>query len=114
MHEKDTSPDPELLGRGSPPLINGDLLFDEPWQSRVFGMARLLSENGAFEWDEFRASLIARIDDWERRNPTAEYQYYPLFLAALTDTLETKGIVDSAQLQAIQQIYSERPAGHDH
>ena len=114
MHEKDTSPDPELLGRGAPPMINGELLFDEPWQSRVFGMARLLSENGAFEWNEFRASLIARIDDWERSNPTAEYQYYPLFLAALTDTLETKGIVDSAQLQALQQIYSERPAGHDH
>ncbi len=114
MPKKGTSPDLELQGRGAPPLINGELLFDEPWQSRVFGMARLLSEHGAFEWDEFRDSLITRIEDWERRNPSAEYQYYPLFLAALTDTLEKKGVVDPIQLKAIQQVYSERPAGHDH
>ncbi len=114
MHEKETTLDHELLGRGAPPLINGELLFDEPWQSRVFGMARLLSENGAFEWDEFRDALISRIDHWEQQNSTEEYQYYPLFLAALTDTLEAKGVVDPAELAAIQQIFLDRPAGHDH
>ena len=106
--------DRELLGRGAPPLVNGELLFEEPWQSRVFGMARLLSENGIFNWNEFRDSLIARIEEWEVDHADAEYLYYPLFLGALTDTLETKGIVNSAELFKIQEEFSQRPAGHDH
>lgn len=106
--------DRELLGRGAPPLVNGELLFEEPWQSRVFGMARLLSESGIFSWNEFRASLIARIEEWELANPSAEYDYYPLFLKALSDTLEGKGVVDSSELAAIQQALEQRPAGHDH
>ncbi len=114
MSDSEITLDQELLGRGAPPLLNGELLFEEPWQSRVFGIARLLSENGTFKWDEFRDSLIGRIDDWESHNPDAEYQYYPLFLAALTDTLESKGAVDENQLLSIQQLFSERPAGHDH
>ena len=106
--------DRELLGRGAPPLVNGELLFEEPWQSRVFGMARLLSESGIFNWNEFRISLITRIEEWEVENSGADYLYYPLFLEALTDTLEAKGIVDSAELFEIQEEFSQRPAGHDH
>jgi len=106
--------DHELLGGGAPPLVNGELLFDEPWQSRVFGIARLLSEQGLYDWDDFRDSLIKRIQAWENANPGAGYHYYPLFLDALTDTLESRGILGSEELLATQLAFANRPAGHDH
>ena len=36
----------ELLldGRIAPPTANGEVVFEAPWQGRVFGMARLLAE----------------------------------------------------------------------
>ena len=41
------------------PRKNGELVFEEPWQGRVFGMAVALHERGRFEWEEFRRALIA-------------------------------------------------------
>ena len=40
----------------APPMANGELLFEAPWQARVFGMARALSEQGLYTWDEFRGA----------------------------------------------------------
>ena len=34
-----------------PPMANGEVLFDEPWQGRVFAMALLLVDQGCFAWD---------------------------------------------------------------
>ena len=48
-----------------PPMANGEVLFDEPWQGRVFAMALLLEEQECFAWEEFQAVLIEVIDDWE-------------------------------------------------
>ena len=47
----------------APPRANGELVFAAPWESRVFGLAAALRERGLFSWDEFRAELIAAIDD---------------------------------------------------
>ena len=30
---------PEFTEATAPPMQNGEVVFDEPWQSRVFGMA---------------------------------------------------------------------------
>ena len=41
-----------------PPMANGEVTFEEPWQGRVFGMARVLAEQGCYTWDEFRCHLL--------------------------------------------------------
>ena len=95
-------------------MANGELVFDAPWQSRVFGIARTLCENGMYEWDEFRACLIASIDDWARREGGGEYRYYDLFLSALTTLLAAKGIVLECDLVHRSDELAARPHGHDH
>ena len=105
----------ELDGRMSPPMANGEVVFEAPWQGRVFGMARTLCEHGLYEWDEFRQSLIATIDAWERQNDaTAGYEYYDIFLRAFTDLLARKGICLEAELTARTVTFAARPHGHDH
>ncbi|HEU4431684.1 MAG TPA: nitrile hydratase accessory protein [Myxococcota bacterium] len=54
------------LGTKAPPRKNGELHFDEAWESRVFGLTMSLHEAGAFAWGEFQAELIASIGAWER------------------------------------------------
>lgn len=110
----------ELLldGEIAPPTANGEVVFEAPWQGRVFGMARLLAEQGYYSWDEFRAHLIEKIGAWDRSaaaaDPKASYRYYDHFLAALQALLAEKGLLDSAALEARHQAFAERPHGHDH
>lgn len=96
-------------------MANGEVVFEAPWQGRVFGMARALCESGLYEWDEFRACLIAAIDKWEREHGTAgEYHYYDLFLGALTTLLTGKGVCIETELDQKTAEFAARPHGHDH
>ena len=110
----------ELLldGQLAPPTANGEVVFDAPWQGRVFGMAHLLAEQGHYTWDEFRARLIAEIGGWDRSaqagDPDVAYHYYDHFLAAFQALLAAKGMLDAKALDARFQAFSERPHGHDH
>lgn len=55
----------------APPMENGELLFEAPWEARAFGMAHRLCDAGLFEWDAFRDELIAVIATWDRAHPEA-------------------------------------------
>ena len=48
-----------MEGAAALPRKNGELVFDEPWHGRVFGMAVALHEQGVYDWEEFRQTLIA-------------------------------------------------------
>ena len=105
----------ELEGRMAPPMANGEVVFEAPWQGRVFGMARALCDNGLYEWDEFREYLIAAIDAWEQEHdPSQPYAYYDLFLAAFTRLLAVKGICLEGELGQRTDDLAARPHGHDH
>lgn len=107
-----------LDGVLEPPMANGEVLFEAPWQGRVFGMARTLAEQGHYTWDEFRAELIREIGAWDRSaaaaDPAAEYRYYDHFLAALQALLAGKGILDPGSVEARFRSFADRPHGHDH
>ncbi len=79
----------------APPMANGEVIFEAPWQTRVFGLARLLCEQGHYDWDEFRACLIH-------------------FLAALDDLLQEKNICSLTELDSRTSTLAARPHGHDH
>lgn len=99
----------------APPMANGEVLFEAPWQGRAFGMARTLAEAGVFTWDEFRTQLIRVIGVWDRNADDAdEYEYYHHFLEALEALLAEKGALDAGALGERVAAYSARPHGHDH
>ncbi|MGO9056569.1 MAG: nitrile hydratase accessory protein [Candidatus Binataceae bacterium] len=72
------------------PRRNGEPVFNEPWESRIFGIAVVLCERGLYDWDEFRERLIAEISAADRRRDASNY--YERFLAALERLMVEKGI----------------------
>ena len=109
----------ELLdasGEAAPPRDNGELVFAEPWESRVFGLTVALCDRDLFTWDEFRERLIAEIAVWERAHASdgAPYRYYEQWQAALETLLVARNICPSADLDEREQALAARPAGHDH
>jgi nitrile hydratase accessory protein len=53
----------DLDGPAAPPRANGEMVFEHPWQSRVFATTVALCESGAIDFDEFRRHLIAEIGE---------------------------------------------------
>ena len=129
----------ELTGAGAPPMANGELVFDAPWQGRAFGMARVLCEAGVFSWDEFRELLISNIAIWDqqyRGQPAVhdepvddepvhnkpvddkpvynENVYYEIFLQSLSMLLANKNLYAEAELTVREAEFLARPHGHDH
>ncbi len=104
-----------LDGMAAPPMVNGEVTFDAPWQGRVFGMAHALADRGVFVWDDFRACLIERIAAWESAHPEGEgYPYYDCFLEALERVLAEKRIVHDHDLSHRIAELGSRPHDHDH
>ena len=96
-------------------MANGELAFEEPWQGRIFGMARTLCIAGYYDWSEFQAELIRAIGHWDRNATAAdEYRYYEHFLAALENLLRAKGLIDKSLLDERTTEFMARPHGHDH
>jgi len=102
-------------GSGAPPRLNGELVFAEPWESRAFGVAAALRDRGLFDWDEFRACLIAQIALWEKQHPPDEpFSYYGCWQRALVELLAQKGVCSARELEVREHALASRPAGHDH
>jgi nitrile hydratase accessory protein len=80
----------DIDGPAAIPRRNGEPVFNEPWESRVFGVAVALCEQGLYEWDEFRERLIAEIGSADQRGDASTY--YERFLAALERLMLDKGI----------------------
>lgn len=72
------------------PRRNGEPVFTQPWESRIFGIAIVLCERGLYDWDEFRERLIAQISAADQRGDASTY--YERFLAALERLMLDKGI----------------------
>ena len=104
-----------LEGNLQPPMANGEVLFEEAWQSRVFAMTILLYQDGLFSWNEFQDELIEVIGRWDAVNDeTRQYEYYDHFSEALNTLLNKKNIVASGEMGKRTDEYASRPHGHDH
>ena len=84
-------------GSAALPRKNGELLFEEPWQGRAFGMAVALHEQGIYGWEEFRHALIARIAAVEARG--GPFGYYQVWLATFEELLAKKGLVTPEEVE---------------
>jgi nitrile hydratase accessory protein len=94
------------------PRRNGELVFAEPWESRVFGMTVALHERGLFSWDDFRARLIDEIARAERS--AADWSYYACWQAALEALLDGRALCKADDLGRREVLLAARPSGHDH
>jgi hypothetical protein len=83
-------------GPEAPPRRNGELAFEEPWESRVFALAAAVIEK-QFDGDRepFRQRLVAAIADSPER---PYWESWTVALEALTveTGLLTSGSIDAA------------------
>ena len=97
------------------PRSNGELVFENPWESRVFGLAAALADQGVFDWRDFQAGLIAAIAEHERTaDPSEVYRYYDHWLKTLETLVVERGLVAPQDIDGLAEEYAERPHGHDH
>jgi nitrile hydratase accessory protein len=102
-------------GPAAPPRSNGEMVFDAPWESRLFGVTLALVEAERFAWSEFQQRLIAAVRRWETEHPDGEgYRYYERWAEALESLLDDLGIVAVEATDARVLALAARPAGHDH
>ena len=86
----------DMTGQAALPRKNGELVFDEAWQGRIFGMTVAMSHEACFAWREFQAHLIDEIAHAEREGEATSY--YERWLEAFAQLLADKGLLDPAAL----------------
>ena len=107
-----TAPTLDTTGPAAPPRKNGELVFEAPWESRIFGVTMALYGAGHFAWEDFRARLIAEIAERERRD--VPWSYYACWAAALERLLAAKNLCPTPELDQRERELAHRPPGHDH
>jgi hypothetical protein len=81
-------------GIGAPPRRNGELVFDAPWQSRVFGLCAAIVQT-CFNGDRepFRQQLIAAIAAEPDR------PYWDSWTIALQQLVQNAGLLDQHAIE---------------
>lgn len=102
-------------GPGAPPRANGELVFTESWQPRVFATTMRLREQGRLDWETFRQGLIGQIaaHEAELTHPD-DYDYWGCWLRALEEVVVATEVVRAPELALTAQTLAARPPGHDH
>ncbi len=87
-------------GQTALPRKNGELVFQSPWESKTFGLAVALHEEGLYDWDEFRKVLIDEIKKWtsNHNEKDEKWSYYERWLSSLEEILLKKGIFTKKEL----------------
>ncbi len=102
------------------PRKNGELVFEEPWEARAFGLAVALNEEGVYPWQDFSGGLAQTIAAAEEETAATSTEssddsaeYYQRWLASLEELVLQQGLVTSEELEAeiAEQIHH---AAHDH
>jgi nitrile hydratase accessory protein len=84
-------------GAVDPPRVNGELVFDAPWQGRACGLAVALTASLGIEWDCFRQELVAAVGEDPGR------AYYESWISALESLVVSVGITSAEELQRRRQ-----------
>jgi nitrile hydratase accessory protein len=105
-----------MEGAAALPRRNGELVFESPWESRAFGIAVALYQEGVVDdWEEFRRRLIEEIGRWEGQQGAdqASWSYYERWLAALERLLVERGLLSPEEIEArARECRREDTHGH--
>jgi nitrile hydratase accessory protein len=105
----------DMDGPAALPRSNGELVFEAPWEGRIFGLAVALNDRRMYQWDDFRGRLIDEIAAADASG--AESSYYERWLAAFEKLLLARGLVTQTELEERTAEYAsgERDdEDHDH
>ena len=96
------------------PRKNGELVFEAPWEARVFGLAVALNESGLYPWRDFSQELALEIATAEQKGFASGY--YERWLASLEKLVIATGTLTREELQArtAQQAFDEQDDHHHH
>src|SRR5215216_4815527 len=86
------------------PRKNGELVFEAPWEGRVFGMAVALSDHAVYTWDAFRERLSGEIAEAEAHGECTPY--YERWLASFERLLLETGALTPEELDARTAEYA--------
>ena len=116
MDKGDFTDDPlDAEGPAAPPRANGELVFTQPWQSRLFATTMRLQQTGCIEWEQFRQGLISQIATHEGTlGATQDYDYWGCWQRSLEELLAETETVSASELGRTVETLAGRPAGHDH
>jgi nitrile hydratase accessory protein len=92
-----------MTGVSAVPRSNGELVFEEPWHARVFGLAVALVGERELAWEEFQGRLVDEIGRWQEAHatdPNAEYHYYERWACALERLVLDLYLVSADELEA--------------
>ena len=86
----------DIDGPAAPPRRNGELVFEAPWQPRVFGLCAAIVET-CFNGDRepFRQQLIAAIA------AEPERPYWDSWTAALQRLVLDAGLIDESAIEGL-------------
>jgi hypothetical protein len=86
----------DVDGPAAPPRSNGEVVFEAPWQGRVFGLAAAVVETQfAGDREPFRQRLIAAI----AADP--ERPYWDSWAVALEDLVTGSGLLTSGDVDLL-------------
>ncbi len=95
-------------GPAAPPRLNGELAFDAPWQSRIFGVTAALVENATLSWPAMQAALIAEVAAADTAgDEDSNSRYWTCWLAAVSQLLNNAETVDADAVEAEQHRLAE-------
>lgn len=103
-------------GPAAPPRVNGELVFDAPWQSRAFGIAAALAEQQRLSWSGFQAALINQVAtrDSSGADTGDPSVYWGCWVDALGVAVGDSAGIGAEAITARANEFAARPAGHDH
>jgi len=97
-------PELDADGAAAPPRANGELAFQEPWQSRLFATTMAACDAGLIDYDAFRHHLIAEVERHESDGPGDYWSAWQDAFEAIT--LE-QGVVDERELAIRATAFAE-------
>src|SRR4029077_4182340 len=74
------------------PRRNGELIFSEPWEGRVFSLALALHSRRPYSWAAFGAKLASELRD-------AGENYYEAWLSSFEALVIAEGLIGEEELR---------------
>jgi hypothetical protein len=99
-------PELDVDGAAAPPRANGELAFDEPWQSRLFATTMAACDAGLIDYETFRDHLIAQVAE---RDEEGLGEYWAAWQDAFEALAVDVGLVGDAEIAERAEAFAEHP-----